>query len=380
MCLTSHVKKIDRIRRLYEAAYNFEEDERVPVSVQAGLAALRFLPNLSGYTFKDYYRNLEVQRELRLEGQKWSYEVLDADISYHPSRAARADGEHIDPGIIREGVIWDCEIRLPDEEHPWTSPWTIPRVKTPEDIESIEVPDPVEVQEKFRKQLEKQFGRSFGALECARQASSIHPPFSAAGALMGMTTLCSHVYRYPKLLHSLLRKMFDTYCVLRDYYDEMRGGKTEALGLSDDHAGFLSERYYREFVLPYNKRLYERYGKKWRSLHMDSYMAHIAHIILDEYKVNAVNGRGVLNLAELKSLFNGKIVIVGSTISAGMLMPGFGYEKIKEAVDYSMREAAPGGGYIFSTVGETVYPGIDMERLLFLVRYAKKAGRYPINR
>ena len=374
------MEKMDRTQRLYETAYNFEEGERVPVSVQAGLAALRFLPSLSGYTFKDYYRNVKVQRKLRLEGQKWSYEVLDADLIYHPARSARASEEHVDPGIIREGVIWDCEIRLPDEEHPWTSPWTIPRVKTPKDIESIEVPDPLEVQEKFRKQLKKQFGRSFGALECARQASSIHPPFSAAGALMGMTTLCSYAYRYPKLLHSLLRKLFKTYRLLRDYYDELRGAKTETLGLADDHAGFLSEKYYRDFVLPYNKRLYERYGKRRRSLHMDSDMAHIAHIILDEYKVNSVNGRGVLNLAELKSFFNGKIVIVGSTISAGMLMPGFSYEKIKQAVDYSIRAAAPGGGYIFSTVGETVYPGIDMKRLLYLVKYAKNAGRYPIKK
>ena len=52
--------------------------------------------------------------------------------------------------------------------------------------------------------------------------------------------------------------------------------------VSDDHAGYLSEEMYRRFVLPYNKRIYERYGKVRRTLHMDSPTEHIAEIIRDE--------------------------------------------------------------------------------------------------
>jgi len=37
-----------------------------------------------------------------------------------------------------------------------------------------------------------------------------------------------------------------------------------------------------------------------------------------------------------------------------------------------MRSAAPEGGYVFDTGGEGVYPGIDVNRLLFMIEYAKK--------
>ena len=43
-----------------------------------------------------------------------------------------------------------------------------------------------------------------------------------------------------------------------------------------------------------------------------------------------------------------------------------------------MRIAAPGGGYIFDVSGEGVMAKIDVNRLLFTVRYAKRVGKYPI--
>ena len=52
-------------------------------------------------------------------------------------------------GAVAEGIIWDCEIRLPTEEDPWLSPWIIPKFKTPEEIERLEVPDSAECVKKL---------------------------------------------------------------------------------------------------------------------------------------------------------------------------------------------------------------------------------------
>ncbi len=60
------------------------------------------------------------------------------------------------------------------------------------------------------------------------------------------------------------------------------------------------------------------------------------------------------------------------------MVPGTCLRKIEKAVVHCMRTAAPGGGYIFDTGGEGVYPGVDPERLLYMVRCAKKVGKYPI--
>jgi len=356
-------KRMEEARRRYQAACNFEESDRVPVMVDTGGP---FFCSLAGYTFKDYYRNLNIQRRAQLEGLKWVYENLDDD------RLNYGTYTWLDMGALDEGIVFDCEIQLPNEEHPWLSPWIIPKLRTPEDLERLEVPEPKEVEKRLQRHLQRQFGKPLKA-----DIPGIHPPFSAAGSLMGTDRLYIYVYKYPGLLYKLLRKLLDTYCLLVDYKDEQRGRKTEGIGLCDDHAGFLPERMYREFVLPYNRWIYERYGENWRGLHMDSQCDHIAQILVNELKINSMDVSVSTDLAKVKPVFDGKVIMHGN-FDGKLLAPGVSYEKIRDAVDYCMRSAAPGGGYIFDTGGEGVYPGIDVKRLLFMVKYAKKAGKYPI--
>ena len=353
--------KIKEAERLYEAACSFEESGRVPVMVDVGGP---FLCGLLGYTFKDYYRSLETARRVKLDGLKWAYEVLGDD------RFGYSVG--LDMGAISEGIVFECPIRLPDEERPWLSPWIIPKLKKPEDIEKLEIPDPMEVQERFEKHTYRQYGK-----RVQFEGMSIHPPLSAAGSLMGTDRLYTYLYKYPALMHRLLRKLLKTYFALVDYVDELRGEERESIGLCDDHAGFLSEKMYREFVLPYNKRIYERYGKKRRALHMDSSCDHIAHILVAELKIDQMDVSVSTDLAKVKLVFDGKTVMRGN-IDGRLLVPGTNLEKIEKAVVHCMRTAAPGGGYVFDTGGEGVYPGVDPERLLYMVRYAKKVGKYPI--
>jgi len=356
-------KRMEEARRRYQAACSFEESDRVPVMVDTGGP---FFCSLAGYVFKDYYRNLDVQRRAQLEGLRWVRKNLDDD------RLNYSLYTWLDMGALAEGIVFDCEIQLPDEEHLWLSPWIIPKLRTPEDLERLEVPEPKEVEKGLQRHLRRQFGEPLKA-----DILGIHPPFSAAGSLMGTDRLYIYVYKYPDVLHKLLRKLLETYCLLVDYQDEQRGRQTEGIGLCDDHAGFLPERMYREFVLPYNGRIYERYGKNWRGLHMDSQCDHIAQILVNELKINSMDVSVSTDLAKVKPIFDGKVIMHGN-FDGKLLAPGVSYEKIREAVDYCMRSAAPGGGYIFDTGGEGVYPGIDVNRLLFMVKYAKKAGKYPI--
>ena len=165
------------------------------------------------------------------------------------------------------------------------------------------------------------FGKRF-----ERLTIGIHPPMSAAGSLMGMTRLYPFLYRYPNLMHRLFRKLLKTYFILADYRLEIMGIDPESYGgwsIPDDHAGFLNERMYREFVLPYNKRIYERYASKgWRHLHMDSPVHHIAHILRDELKINSVDISIGCDLAKAKKEFDGKVVMYGGALMEGYLSLG----------------------------------------------------------
>ena len=362
-------KRAREVERRWTAARNFEEPDRVPILIGVGNP---FFCTVLGYTLKDYYRNLDICRRVQLEGSRWAYENLGDDrVDYKRS----LEETHPDIGATGEGVVWNCEIRLPTEDNPWLSPWVIPKFTTPEEIEKLEVPDPRECV----KRLEKHYLRAFGVKIPAEVPPGIHPPCSAAGSLVGTTRLYAYLYRYPGLMHRLFKKLLKSFFVLRDYRNDQTGTVANSVGLCDDHAGYLSEEMYRKFVLPYNKQIYERYGKEGRHLHMDTQTDHIAHILRDEYKLDSMDlGSGVnTDIAKIKEAFDGRVFFNGNMPSR-ILVAG-SYQQIREEVERCIYSAAPGGGYAFDLGGET-YAGIDLNRLKYTIEYAKKIGRYPLKR
>jgi uroporphyrinogen-III decarboxylase len=362
-------KRAKEVEERWTAARNFEEPDRVPILISVGEP---FFCTVLGYTLKDYYRNLDICRKVQLEGSKWAYENLGDDrVDYKRS----IEQTYPDTGATEEGIIWDCEIHLPTEDNPWLPPWIAPKFTTPEEIEKLEVPDPKECV----KRLEKHYLRAFGAEIEAKTLPEIHPPFSAAGSLVGTGRLYVYIYRYPDLMHRLLNKLLESFFVLRDYNYDQTGSVTNSVILRDDHAGYLSEAMYRKFVLPYNKQIYERYGKEGRFLHMDTQTDHIAHILRDEYKLNELDVGSADNtdIAKIKEAFDGRVFFNGNMPSR-ILVAG-SYQQIREAVERCIYTAAPGGGYAFDLGGET-YAGIDLNRLKYTIEYAKKIGRYPLKR
>jgi uroporphyrinogen-III decarboxylase len=358
-------RKRDAENRL-TAARNFEEPDRVPVQIGVGGP---FFCSVLGYTLYDFYRNLDLNLKIQFEGSRWAYENLGDDRTGYAQ-----DMEQMSPnmGATQEGVIWDCDILLPTKDNPWRSPWIVPKFRTPDEIEKLEVPDPKECVKRAEKHYVKAFGvKPRGEL----LPPGIHAPFSAAGSLLGTDILYVYLYKYPDLMQRLFKKLLKSLYVLVDYVDDQRGETRTGIGLYDDHGGYLSEKMYRKFVLPYNKQIYERYGKEGRFLHMDSQTDHIAHILRDEYKLDSLDLGWQADIAKIKEVLDGRVFFKGNLNSS--LLVASPYEEIERAVEHCIYSAAPGGGYVFDLGGET-YAGVDVSRLKYAIEYAKKIGRYPI--
>jgi len=351
------------IRRLESARY-FEEPDRVPVLIDVGAP---FYASVLGYTLKDYYRNVDICRHVQVEGSKWAFGTLGDD----RTGTIGEDDAVPDIGAVAEGIVFGCSISLPDDDNPWLSPWIVPSLKSLDDIEALEVPDPPNCVGRLRDHYVKAFGRAIRV----EGAPNIHPPCSAAGSLMGPERLYTYLYKHPDSMHGLFGKLLETFFAITDYNDELRGMVTDGIGLCDDHAGYLSEEMYRKFVLPYNKRIFERYGRHWRSLHMDSRTDHIAEILVEEYRIKDMDLGAAADIAKIKEAFEGKVVFNGN-VDSKILVAG-SVEQIEKATEHCIRSAARGGGYIFDCGGET-YAGIDPMRLIHMVTHAKKIGKYPI--
>ncbi len=298
-------KQIEESRKRLEKVAEFEEPDRVPVIISLGGP---YYAKLFGYTFAEYYGDLAVMLNTQVKGIKWRMSWLKDDFV--------SVGVHLDIGSTAEGIVFNCRVEWPSSEKPWQSPWIIPCIKTLEDIDRLEVPDPrshrgvreyYEKLEKFKKLVRENYGQLpvGGMLQ-------IHPPVSAAGSLMGPGRLYSWLYRYPLEMHALFRKLEETFKLLQEYYYEVTGAEPGSLGLADDHSGYLNRRMYEEFTLPYNLRLYERFGARYRSLHMDSHMDHIADLLVDVYRINFADAGVENNIAKLAEAFKGRVVFKGN--------------------------------------------------------------------
>jgi uroporphyrinogen-III decarboxylase len=205
---------------------------------------------------------------------------------------------------------------------------------------------------------------------------TIHPPLSAACAIMEPALVYEMLAAEPELADVLLDKCHETLVRLIDFWDHRCGRKTTSLGLADDNTCFISNEMYRRFVLPRNLDLYERYGTEHRSLHADGPSDQHFKTYADEIRLDRMDIGGWSSIDAAVRDMKGKVLIHGAMNNRD-LYNGL-TDEAKRKMRHQMRVAAPGGGYEFAIGGET-YVGIEPETLIEFVAYAKRIGRYPID-
>ena len=355
--------RMEEASRRLEIAKAFREPDRVPITISTGGS---YYTRLVNGNIRDYYIDMEFQLEVQLRGLKWAFEEMGDD------RTTAAT--HVDIGPLAEGVVFDLPIQRPDD----TSPWVQHALTTPAEIEALEVPDPEThpgIQRVYRLYEERRARVDRLGLKLPVAGGlNIHPPLSAACAIVPVDTVYSLLYDDPSLIRRLFDKLLETFFRLQDYRDSYFGSKTTSIGLADDNSAFVSDEMYRKFVMPYNKAIYDRYGKEGRYLHADGPNDHHFKTYADVMRLTSMDMGGFSDIANAKRDLGGKVFFSGGLNCKDLYGT---FEQAKPVVDRAIRIGAPGGGYALAVGGET-YAGVRPDTLVEVVAYAKKAGIYPI--
>jgi len=359
-------KQIEESLKRKQIAFSFREPDCVPINISAGGS---YFAKLFGYNIKDYYTDREIMIDVQLKSLTWRFEYLKDD---------RTDcALFLDIGPVAEGLFFNCPVEYPHD----TSPRVVPILKDEDDIVKLEIPEPSDhpkIQwlfnevERTERMLEKKginlpFSFDFG----------IHPPLSAACAIMEPATVYTMMYENPAAIKILFEKMQDAFFRIRDYMDRRLGIKDrQEIGLANDNSAFISNKMYCEMVLPYDKAIYERYGKKGRYLHADGPNDHNFRTFADELHLTFMDIGGFSSIEAAVRDMKGKVVIHGGLNNKDLYqgLTDTAKKKIRDAI----RIAAPGGGYEFAIGGET-YPGVLPDTLIEMVKYVRRVGRYPID-
>jgi uroporphyrinogen-III decarboxylase len=160
-------------------------------------------------------------------------------------------------------------------------------------------------------------------------------PLNIASFLMGTTEFMMALAMDPDGSHRLLKKITDFVCEWLSWQKECFPSIDGVLIL-DDIIGFIGEIEFKEYVLPYFKRIFSSTGPKIRFLHNDA-DGLITSKFLKEMGVNMFNFSFEHSIGEIRDLAGPEVVLVGNIPPRDVLAGGTP-EQVKSAVNKAFGE------------------------------------------
>lgn len=203
-------------------------------------------------------------------------------------------------------------------------------------------------------------------------------PFTSASSLFPPEKMLRSLRKEPEKVHQLLS--FVTDCLL-GIIDDFAPMENISMSIADPVASgsLLSQKQYREFVLPYTKRLVDRMHH-----HNKSVTYHICGdttSILEDMASAGPNGISLDNKVDLthaKKVIGHKVQIVGNVDPVNYLLLG-NPQTIDEAVRHCFKSAYGSDKGFFISTGCDLPLDTPFENVDYYMESCRKYAKYPID-
>lgn len=306
-----------------------------------------WLPNWFGIDILDYFSNDQLWLEANLKA-----------LAEFPE-AIFLPGFWAEYGMCSEPSAFGARSAFPQNEFPHA----FPNIRSPEEIASLEVPDPV--RDGLGPLMLNRLKLSQPAIEKAGHQirfSISRGPLNIASYLMGTTEFMMALMTHPEEAHQLIGK-------ITEYLDGFHKHQAEVfpsidgIMMLDDIIGFISEDQFVEFGLPYFKKLYDT-GQSVKFLHNDAGCMESVRY-LPEMGVNLFNMGFDTDLNQLKELTGNRVTMLGNIPPRDVLARGSAAE-VKNATLQLIEGLEDPSRVIFSC-GGGMPPGVSSENLAIFI-------------
>jgi len=192
----------------------------------------------------------------------------------------------------------------------------------------------------------------------------------------------------PDYVHSLYQRLAENWIENLKRFHAAVGDRIQVLQFNDDlgtqDAPFLSEKMFRELVMPYYKRGLDwvHANTPWKVfMHNDGSLAPLIPSliemgvdILNPVQTTATNMDPVM----LKREFGDQLVFWGGSCDCQSTLPFGAPEDVSREVTEHVQALAPGGGYVFASV-HNIQAHIPPANVLAMFDTARSVGVYPIH-
>ncbi|UCG03996.1 MAG: hypothetical protein JSW11_08405 [Candidatus Heimdallarchaeota archaeon] len=250
-------------------------------------------------------------------------------------------------------------------------------IKSEEDLEKYSVPTshaqdwfPDEKIKQTRLKYAKDFALFFSWHDCTLGLSYLS---------MGMENFFLSLYEQPELVEAVIERSTEWTISL---VEQANQNEVDFIILGDDVADnsrpLISPKLFRKLILPEYKKIVNvsEVPIIW---HSDGHVTPLLSMIIEAgfAGVHSLESKANIDLADIKSQYGDKLVLAGNLDTTEILCQS-DLEVVRRDVERSLKQGAPGGGYLFSS-SNSLFEGHNVQAILEAYHYAKKIGGYPIN-
>ncbi len=344
---------------------NFEKTDRVPVDIdinQWGMLAARNI------TFNEYICSPENNLREQILNLKWKLETIRDD-SIIPTEEICFEP---DLGCIR-GTEFEMEIVWPENQ----PPKMLHLLHDVEQIDDLKVPSP-------SKGLNKTYIQWYYAMQNKKSEFDVRlngkplkinitlqrlgGPIPSAFALAG-SNLFLWMAMEPERVHQLMKIVTQSHLNCIAHFDELTGRKPEhAISMGADTAEMISEEMFKEFVVPYYLKVWEKY-KGPRYYHNCGNNGHLLDSLRDDLKITCNHDFGFcVDPILLEEKMSGRILLSGGPDP--MLIKTGTKEQIIEACQHYINILGKHSGFILKLGGGSAI-GTPVENFHAMVEASK---------
>ena len=307
-----------QVREVWDA-FHRRKPTRTPMTlgISSRFTMLNPDANPTGITYEDYFGSPDVMFDHQLQHHHWIRHNLlyDSELGLPEAWTVSVDFQN-----SYEQLWYGAELRFIEGDVPDTPPfltddnkWAFIDAGPPEPFGGW-MGRAWEYLEHFRERAAACEFHGRPVTAGGLPGAGTDGPFTVACALRGPTALCLDMYEDPEFFHALMALIVEaTGRRIRAFRERLgQAVESRAWGFADDSIALLSERAYREFILPHHRRLVDEFGPDGpNSIHLCGDATHLFRAIRDELRVMSFDTGFPVDHGRLREELGPEVTIYG---------------------------------------------------------------------
>ena len=371
------LEEMEHSRKRVEARASYQYVDRVPVGF---CLVPRYFAPILGVPYGELFKDPDTQYDWHLQFAKYRIENIPEDTF--------CCGPVIGVSPYFDNVIeadaFGAEVVYPENE----TLFSRPTITSVDQMDRFEPPEPdaglwgtmcqwrlrmLELADQTRVTFNGKEGRvAVGGLGLSGMG-----PHMTAIDLVG-DDFYWWMLEYPDRCHVFMDKITRAMIRAQKRFEELDPGPRHGIGLAEDCAQIMSPELFREFVVPYDKMIYDAFAPDpgdARGMHMCGVSTHLHDALVNDLRITNFNLFGYQVPPRVAAANLGGKMLLSGNINPMLMLTGT-HADVKAAAREALEALAPCGGFLLSD-GANVCPGTPLENLAALTQAAEDYGLPP---